>query len=183
MFWYGWHVLFLFFFCLFFVLFFILLFFMIRKYQYWSDFLFDLKLAITKLVFIFLFFIFTIIIYILFLIAQSFVRILTAALVPLRSVWGVSVFVCLCGVGKVFNLFSQWHTYNIHAHTRLHCKAGVPAENTQWLILHPLPSINTFQPHSTITHHHGYSNVIIAALEGRSSRWCSRRHLEKNKIK
>ncbi len=47
--------------------------------------------------------------------------------------------------------------------------------NTHSLILLPLTSINTFLLQ---INHHGYSNVIIAALEGGSDWWFLQGHLE-----
>ena len=62
------------------------------------------------------------------------------------------------------------HKTHSHRHTHTH---------THLLILRPLSSINTFPLQITQQiNHHGYSNIIIAVLEGSSDWWCLEGHLE-----
>lgn len=53
------------------------------------------------------------------------------------------------------------------------------AHSHKHTLLRPLSSRNTFPPQVTQQiNHHGYSNVIIAVLEGGSDWWCLQGHLE-----
>lgn len=98
-------------------------------------------------------------------------HILFALYEPYMIVLCVCVYLCACVcVSKDFNWSSPRHTSRAptHSHTSTHSP-----------ILRPLSSINTFPLQITQQiNHHGYSNIIIAVLEGSSDWWCLQGHLE-----